>query len=196
MLLHPNTWIRFGKAENERVATNIGLLGVVAVMAAIANQVGTADVFSNLIPILRPYLVSDIIEVTEANILESLKSPVSSDQPLLATLYSPANSDLQVSREAFDNTVASMKYEEDATPTTPPTPTIEHLAPSRSPPGKITLSSPSSSSLDRLFTAGRTDAPSEDPFDTSFHMHLTKQNISYKEKEKLTLMRNYLKTLS
>jgi len=60
-------------------------LGVVAVMAAIANQVGTADVFSNLIPIIRPFLVSDIIEVTEANILESLKPPVTSQSKQTAT---------------------------------------------------------------------------------------------------------------
>lgn len=45
-------------------------------MAAIAKQVGTADVFSNLIPILRPFLVCDIIDVSEANILELLKPPV------------------------------------------------------------------------------------------------------------------------
>eukprot|EP01087_Luapelamoeba_hula_P016325 TRINITY_DN5016_c2_g1_i1.p1 TRINITY_DN5016_c2_g1~~TRINITY_DN5016_c2_g1_i1.p1 ORF type:complete len:1525 (+),score=308.28 TRINITY_DN5016_c2_g1_i1:135-4577(+) len=139
MLLHPNTWIRFG---------------VVAVMAAIAKHVGVADVFANLIPILRPFLLSDIIDITEATILECLKSPVS--------------------REAFDNTVASMKYEEESRPPSQscmePTPQITKV----------------------LF--GRRYGPV--PQDEAFDSNVMKQNIAPEEKEKLLLMKSYLKSLA
>jgi len=62
LLLHPNTWIRFG---------------VIALMVSTANKLGLADIHCFLIPILRPYLVRDIIEVTKLSLLESLRTPLS-----------------------------------------------------------------------------------------------------------------------
>jgi phosphoinositide-3-kinase regulatory subunit 4 len=62
LLLHPNTWIRFA---------------VVALMVSTATKLSLADVHCFLIPILRPYLIRDIIEVTKMSLLESLQTPVS-----------------------------------------------------------------------------------------------------------------------
>lgn len=61
MLYHPNMWIRYG---------------VIALMSAIASQLKLADIHCFLIPTLKPYLVTDIIEINEQNLLEALKTPV------------------------------------------------------------------------------------------------------------------------
>ncbi len=55
----------------------IWYVGVIAIMAAIATQLKLADVHCFLIPCLKPFLITDIIEITEPNLLEALKAPVS-----------------------------------------------------------------------------------------------------------------------
>lgn len=63
LLLHPNTWIRFG---------------AVALMSSIGNKLSLADVHCFLIPCLRPFMVRDIVDVSKTGLLESLKPPVRS----------------------------------------------------------------------------------------------------------------------
>ena len=89
-----------------------------------------------------------------------------------------------------------MKYEDDVLPAAPPTPTLDHVTPRAAAGQLINPSCSFSSQLKNRVILGIKESHGEDPFDTSFHMNLTKQNISVKEKEKLSLMRNYLKTLS
>ncbi len=56
-------------------------------MAAIASQLKLADIHCFLLPgfmlffyvyksVLRPFLITEIIDITEANLLEALKGPV------------------------------------------------------------------------------------------------------------------------
>lgn len=61
MLYHPNMWIRYG---------------VIALMAAIASQLKLADIHCFLIPVLKSYLITEIIDINEMNLLEALKPPV------------------------------------------------------------------------------------------------------------------------
>ena len=89
-----------------------------------------------------------------------------------------------------------MKYEDDVLPAAPPTPTLDHVTPRAAAGQLINPSCSFSSQLKNRVILGIKESHGEDPFDTSFHMNLTKQNISVKEKEKLSLMRNYLKTIS
>jgi hypothetical protein len=54
------------------------LSGVISAQAAIAKQLQSnpANVHCFLIPILKPYLFADTVEVTEQSLLQCLKSPV------------------------------------------------------------------------------------------------------------------------
>lgn len=61
VLYHPNMWIRYG---------------VIAIMAAIASQLKLADIHCFLLPIIRPFLITEIIEINEPNLLEALKPAV------------------------------------------------------------------------------------------------------------------------
>jgi phosphoinositide-3-kinase regulatory subunit 4 len=62
LLLHPNTWIRYGAAS---------------IMLSVARKLSLADTRCFLIPKLRKFLVRDIAEVTKATLLQSLSPPVS-----------------------------------------------------------------------------------------------------------------------
>lgn len=64
VLYHPNKWIRFG---------------VIGTMASIASCLKQADIHCFLLPILRPFLITEIIDITEDNLLEALKPPVGID---------------------------------------------------------------------------------------------------------------------
>ena len=75
MLYHPNMWIRYGKIESIPNVTN-KYIGVIALMAAIASQLKLADIHCFLLPTLRPFLGTGIIDITEQNLLEALKAPV------------------------------------------------------------------------------------------------------------------------
>lgn len=50
---------------------------MIALMAAIAQQLKLADIHCFLLRTLNPFLVTEIIDITEPNLLEALKSPVS-----------------------------------------------------------------------------------------------------------------------
>ena len=45
-------------------------------MDAIAKQLSVADTFCFLLPIIRPFLLSDLVHINEGNLLECLKPPV------------------------------------------------------------------------------------------------------------------------
>jgi hypothetical protein len=62
MLLHPNVWIRYG---------------VIGVVDALATQLGAAQVYCFVLPLLRPFLVHDIIYITKNTVLQSVLPPVS-----------------------------------------------------------------------------------------------------------------------
>jgi len=61
LLLHPNTWIRYGAAS---------------VVLSVARKLPLADVRCFLIPKLRKFLIRDIAEVTKSTLLQSLAPPV------------------------------------------------------------------------------------------------------------------------
>ena len=66
MLCHPNIWIRHG---------------VIAAMAAIAKRLSPADTHCFLSPILRPYLLCNIVDINAASLLDCLKPAVRAADP-------------------------------------------------------------------------------------------------------------------
>jgi hypothetical protein len=57
------------------VVTEVGT-DTVSVIGAIVKKLSAADVYCFIIPVLRPYLLCSLVDVTEENILEALKRPV------------------------------------------------------------------------------------------------------------------------
>jgi hypothetical protein len=49
---------------------------VIAIMAKIALNLKPADIHCFLIPSLKPFLIADVVEITEETLLEALKPPV------------------------------------------------------------------------------------------------------------------------
>lgn len=64
MLFHPNTWIRYA---------------VISLIAAIASQLNLADIHCFLIPVIKPFLMTEIVDITASTLLEALHPPVSRD---------------------------------------------------------------------------------------------------------------------
>ena len=61
LLAHPNAWIRYG---------------VVSIFDEVAKHLQPPDVACFLLPLIRPFLLSDILDITEPMILECLDQPV------------------------------------------------------------------------------------------------------------------------
>jgi len=100
-------------------------------MDAISKQLSVADVFCFLIPILRPYLLCDIVQVTESNLLQALQSSVRILIPRFVVPLAPSDPSVlwlpaigQVSRENFDKALYSIgplcEKESENSPENPP----------------------------------------------------------------------------
>lgn len=62
LLLHPNTWIRYGAA---------------CIVLSISQKLSNADIICFLMPKIRKFLVRDVVEVSRRTLLQSLPLPVS-----------------------------------------------------------------------------------------------------------------------
>ncbi|KAJ3072129.1 Serine/threonine-protein kinase, partial [Quaeritorhiza haematococci] len=107
LMCHPNIWIRYG---------------AIAFVATAAKHLPLIDVRCIIYPMIRPFLKTDIAEVTELSLLENLKSPVSrllydqtlafaSRRPSMKSGMKPTNLSMQTSgaddfdgRDAADTT--------------------------------------------------------------------------------------------
>ena len=61
LLAHPSAWIR---------------CAAISVVSAVASQVGLADVFCFVLPVVRPMLLYDITSVTEQTLSAALRPPL------------------------------------------------------------------------------------------------------------------------
>lgn len=151
MLYHPNVWIRYG---------------VIAIMSAIASQLNLADIHCFLIPVLKPFLITDIIHINDANLLDALNPPVSRvsfDKAMLG-LYNIINNN--------NNGVS-------------PTPTPTPANPSTVRDSMvININGPNSESK---------ETEALDSLDLAFHRFLGEQGIPKDEEEKLFAMKSFIK---
>ncbi|KAL6072824.1 Serine/threonine-protein kinase, variant 2 [Balamuthia mandrillaris] len=170
MLFHPNVWIRFG---------------VVAIMAAIAKQLSVADVYCFLIPILRPFLLSDIVDVTAQSLLEALKPPVSrvnfekalySIGPILSGEVGRIVSPRLAGVAAGDEPTLSPL----STPQTPRQPDA----------GGTIVTSDAQQRKSPI--GGQRSNKQDDAFDIAFATKLSECGVVSEEMEKLQLMKEYL----
>lgn len=76
LLIHPNTWIRYGMLIVTNVKFNT-TTGAIAIMDAVRKQFGSADIHCFVLPTIRPFLICDILDITQNNVMMSLIPPVS-----------------------------------------------------------------------------------------------------------------------
>ncbi|KNC97679.1 VPS15 protein kinase [Spizellomyces punctatus DAOM BR117] len=154
LVCHPNTWIRFG---------------AIAFISCAARLLPQIDVRCILYPIISPFLKTDIADITEVNLLESLKNPISRvlyDQTLAFASKAAAAGDRE--RVLSGGSYRGMEYNR------PLHGVVDVASPTER--GKVSQGPESNELLQRLRELGMTDEDKEKLFAMKYYISKATQS--------------------